>query len=46
MKIVQNLKPKSPYAEMQNKRGKYFKKEYKSKIKFVSYRFGTISGSV
>ena len=36
------LKPKSPYAEIKVKEENILKK--KNKIKFVSYRFGTISG--
>ena len=39
----QNLKPKSPYAEIKIKEENILKRN-KSKIKFVSYRFGTISG--
>ena len=38
-----NLKPKSPYAEIKLLEEKILKKNRK-KIKFVSYRFGTISG--
>jgi len=37
------LKPKSPYAEIKVKEEKILKKNI-NKIKFVSYRFGTISG--
>ena len=37
------LKPKSPYAEIKLKEENILKKN-KNKIKFVSYRFGTISG--
>ena len=36
------LKPKSPYAEIKVKEENILKK--KNKIRFVSYRFGTISG--
>ena len=38
-----NLKPKSPYAEIKLIEEKILKKNRK-KIKFVSFRFGTISG--
>ena len=38
-----NLKPKSPYAEIKLLEEKILQKN-KKKIKFVSYRFGTISG--
>ena len=38
------LRPKSPYAEIKVKEEKILKKN-KKKIKFVSYRFGTISGT-
>ena len=37
------LKPKSPYAEIKVKEENILKKN-KGKIKFVSYRFGTIAG--
>ena len=37
------LKPKSPYAEIKVKEEKILNKN-KTKIRFVSYRFGTISG--
>ncbi len=37
------LYPKSPYAEIKLEEERILKKNYK-KIKFVSYRFGTISG--
>ena len=37
------LRPKSPYAEIKLKEEKILKKN-KNKIKFISYRFGTISG--
>ena len=37
------LKPKSPYAKIKLEEEKILKKS-KNKIKFVSYRFGTISG--
>ena len=39
----ENLKPKSPYAEIKLLEEKILKRN-KKKIKFVSYRFGTISG--
>ena len=38
-----NLKPKSPYAEIKIREENILKKNAK-KIKFVSFRFGTISG--
>lgn len=38
-----NLKPKSPYAEIKLKEENILKKN-KNNVKFVSYRFGTISG--
>ena len=37
------LRPKSPYAEVKVKEENILKKN-KNKIKFISYRFGTISG--
>ncbi len=37
------LRPKSPYAEIKVKEENILKKN-KNKIKFISYRFGTISG--
>jgi len=37
------LRPKSPYAEVKVKEENILKKK-KNKIKFISYRFGTISG--
>ena len=37
------LRPKSPYAEIKLKEENILKKN-KNKIKFVTYRFGTISG--
>ena len=39
----QNLKPKSPYAEIKLEEEKILKKN-NNKISFVTYRFGTISG--
>ena len=39
----EKLKPKSPYAEIKVKEENILKKN-KNKIKFLSYRFGTISG--
>ena len=39
----EKLKPKSPYAEIKVKEEKILNKN-KTKIRFVSYRFGTISG--
>ena len=39
----EKLKPKSPYAEIKVKEEKILNKN-KNKIRFVSYRFGTISG--
>ena len=38
-----NLKPKSPYAEIKIREENILKKNAK-KIKFISFRFGTISG--
>ena len=39
----EKLRPKSPYAEIKVKEENILKKN-KNKIKFISYRFGTISG--